>query len=246
VVDVKRRFASGIWNFGGLPFGQWGQHNFYITNKDNTKPFIKADLHVIHGSSSSQPGWANAMKVRVGNPKSNWTRHWYMWGVGPQESRRVGTNDAMASVTVKDRPNAVYITLVDFAHKDWIGTKGWEFTTESWFQVYDIYGNSGKFGTRTTNDNWDLELHDRNILAQTEPFEFAAEPVPDAAALYPEASIESHVQSLVKDLLDDIRKEVPQTDVVGFLKNLPQDDEIIQRLSEVSMARLTEACEGQL
>ncbi|KAK2734630.1 hypothetical protein FQN57_001624 [Myotisia sp. PD_48] len=172
----------------------WDQKNYYISTVNH--PLMKAEIHG-YDSDGYQNG--NQYSYRLMNcyaystPDKKNLKLYYIWKYGSEARKVTGLRreesieneswsiklqaDVEAFISVNQKPNALCLTrmavdMYDFKVYQIEGFWGKEWHYPCWFELWDVYGNSGKFSASfSENDNTirignsNPAVHERAIAA---------------------------------------------------------------------------------
>ncbi|PWY92310.1 hypothetical protein BO70DRAFT_357428 [Aspergillus heteromorphus CBS 117.55] len=187
-VSIRREDTEeGTWRFDIVSSGtvvsssanRWDQDNYYIT-LDNHQVLLKADVYGYDATGSqngvhSDPRLANSFAY-YSEANMNLSI-FYFWPVGPEATKAVGAYrelnwtssykfvaNAFASIRVNQTRNALCLTRMLFvggSNALW----GQEWSMDTWFRLYDQFGNSGDFAPVIHSKNT-LSLENRNMRSE--------------------------------------------------------------------------------
>ncbi|KAJ5159863.1 uncharacterized protein N7482_006867 [Penicillium canariense] len=154
--------CNGYGSFGV----DWSQTNYYFTT--NNHYLHKAELHWYERTGHDNGNRDQDADTRlIGSYKKSCTNNgntlhlYYIWETSKETTKTVGENvnqyfwkiPAYTNITINQTANALCLTHIQFAakipHYQWVFEPEWHFNT--WFVVYDLYGNRGVFEA-TNND----------------------------------------------------------------------------------------------
>ncbi|GLA32142.1 hypothetical protein AnigIFM63326_011281 [Aspergillus niger] len=163
VTFTREDTATGKWQkqtaFGSSTHN-WDQDNYYLSS--NVYPFLKVDRHGVD-MTGSQNGVASTsdMKdsfayLKVG---SNDISMFYMFDMEVESTVRRGlstwnsssTVDRLATIKINQRGNTLCLTRLRFYHGYVTWFPNWE--EDTWFTIYDLYGNHGHFSVKQRGQN---------------------------------------------------------------------------------------------
>ncbi|GLA50146.1 hypothetical protein CBS63078_8619 [Aspergillus niger] len=168
VTVTREDTAEGFWSkrvwFGNTEKRYeyaWDQDNYYIKSK--LYPFVKVDPKNVDTDGTQQPygrntyfrdafaylGLGNNRDVSIffmpqmGGSSTKWR--------GVYASNDYNIIDTCAKVTVNQRPNELCLTRLLFGN-GWVSWySNWQ--QDTWFTIYDQYGNPGYFSVKTNGSN---------------------------------------------------------------------------------------------
>ncbi|PWY68692.1 hypothetical protein BO83DRAFT_379950 [Aspergillus eucalypticola CBS 122712] len=169
VTLTREDTAEGSW-WKSVLYGQnwvntayaWDQDNYYVTS--DLYPFVKVDRYEVDINGTQQPYGNNGTYFRdafaymgLGNDKDVSIFFMPQMGGSSQAYRGVmatnGYNEirSFANITVNQRKNALCLTRLRFYY-GWVSWfSNWQ--QDTWFTIYDQYGNYGHFSVKTNASN---------------------------------------------------------------------------------------------
>ncbi|PLB35898.1 uncharacterized protein BDW47DRAFT_133253 [Aspergillus candidus] len=152
----KTEVAKGSWTgqkHVEVHRGEWTQYNWYFSTTTHQTKHVELhdyspdNLQFKLGDKKLRNAWrmkaeANSLQIA------------YVWEYGQRQEVPFGCEymDNPRTMTVNQAENALCVTLLSFTHPV---RNNWphNFTYKPWFEIFDIYGNSGRFSLRLTDDN---------------------------------------------------------------------------------------------
>ncbi|PKY00899.1 hypothetical protein P168DRAFT_285046 [Aspergillus campestris IBT 28561] len=152
----KNEVAKGSWTGEKHPDvhrGDWTQYNWYFsttahpTKQVELHDFSPDDLQLKLGDKKLRNAWRMKMEA-------NSLQIAYVWECSQRREAPFGCYymDRPQTMTVNQAANALRVTLLSFTHP--VRNKyPYNFTFKPWFEIFDIYGNSGRFSLKLTDEN---------------------------------------------------------------------------------------------
>ncbi|KAE8353322.1 hypothetical protein BDV28DRAFT_165011 [Aspergillus coremiiformis] len=150
----------------------WDQDNYYITMKDH--PFLKADIHE-YDATGKENGVVQDSRLK--NCFGYYIvkrdlRLFFIWNSGPEVTTTAGVFRsqlygmyestelrAYTDIKVNQIKNAFCLTRLWFSSQVDLWGKTWSYDT--WFVLYDTFGNSGAFYAKQNSYNT-IEIKNKN------------------------------------------------------------------------------------
>ncbi|KID81094.1 hypothetical protein MGU_11522 [Metarhizium guizhouense ARSEF 977] len=160
---------------GGSGFVIWDQDNYYLTSKNNNHAFKKAELHGYRNENYKIEG----MRWSIGYWRDGVTNYiHYFWEMGTQKRVKAGLTHyedgrpfewpAAVDITVRENRQALCFTRLRITSLLSPYSNNWVFN--SWFRIFDIYGNTGDFSVNHNERNLiSIKNRGTSALGESEP-----------------------------------------------------------------------------
>ncbi|TGO18044.1 hypothetical protein BPAE_0398g00070 [Botrytis paeoniae] len=151
---------------------KWRQYNYFLSSKEQNQPFKTCERHNYVGESDPIVGLRDCYWFARQKDKDNSheRRIQYFWDMGPERIVTVGVTNykdgtpipenPAPTITINQKADAMCFTWLDITSPTHVYTTS--FWYDTWFIVWDVYGNSGEFTVDTGDNSDDIVIHERN------------------------------------------------------------------------------------
>ncbi|ESZ95520.1 hypothetical protein SBOR_4105 [Sclerotinia borealis F-4128] len=176
ISEIRYSLSNTEWKRENTADGSgWDQDNYFLTSK--VHPFKKVKRYGYHDDSYVVVGMRNSVAYHRPGPHLH-----FMFDLGPRVTQTVGLThytDGRAhpfkwtkAITIRQHANALCLVRLKTSGPKDIWSLGWWYAP--WVNIFDLYGNSGKF---------DFQVNEYNMISVSNRGTFAASADTDTDAI---------------------------------------------------------------